>query len=147
MIVDLPNTTTSKVSKKIISMRELGGVVTLGVVAGGVETAATLARLVETDGALGTVCRSARAASANASASATTPTAERTRSAEPEREEEEPICRIDLPRVVSDRAVPKPPSHSARSTPGDALPARRGPATRRPSTAPETAITTTLKHS
>ncbi|MCZ2402668.1 glucose-6-phosphate dehydrogenase assembly protein OpcA [Paenarthrobacter sp. Z7-10] len=30
MIVDLPNTTTSKVSKKIISMRELGGVVTLG---------------------------------------------------------------------------------------------------------------------
>ncbi|MBM7848490.1 glucose-6-phosphate dehydrogenase assembly protein OpcA [Arthrobacter roseus] len=30
MIVDLPNTTTSKVSKKIVSMREQGGVVALG---------------------------------------------------------------------------------------------------------------------
>ncbi|MDQ6754375.1 MAG: glucose-6-phosphate dehydrogenase assembly protein OpcA [Actinomycetota bacterium] len=30
MIVDLPNTTTSNVSKKIMSMREQGGVVTLG---------------------------------------------------------------------------------------------------------------------
>ena len=30
MIVDLPDTTTSKVSKEIVAMREKGGVVTLG---------------------------------------------------------------------------------------------------------------------
>ena len=30
MIVDLPDTTTSKVSKKIMSLREQGGVIALG---------------------------------------------------------------------------------------------------------------------